>query len=290
VSVQPPAPPDVKTRRRWLEKQLARRRADVARPSLRVDRVARESGLEGIDPLSAAAIAWHFPRRTTGLVDPKAVVCLTPATGEDHRPGMRADWLVARAPEGATDPLLLEVAIENVIPENQDHRWTGTPWRWETPESPPSAAERWGADPLTIAPILDALDGHRWDEALERAGARMEPGLRGLLDGQDIDRDTRDLTAAWSVRMAEMIRGMALWRLADATSLLRKARPMRLFGLGGVNVQRKPGVFLGLESGRPRLGLEWNATNERVPLVAWERPIDLDLLRAGLISPDDLPG
>ena len=289
MSVAPPSPPDPKARRRWLEKQLDRRRADIARPSLRVDRLAREAGLDGLDRLSPTTIAWHFPRRPTGLVDPRALAGLVPVSDEDRRPGMRSDWLVARAPEGATDPLILEVAVESVIPENQDHRWDRTPWRWQTTPTPPSPTERWGAEPEAIAPILDALDAHRWDDAMERAGVRLEPGLRGLLDGADVDRDLADLTPAWSVRFAEMLRGTALWRLADATMLLRKGRPARLYGLGGVNVQRKPGVFLGLDEGRPRLGIEWNATNERLPEVAWVRPVELDFVRAGLVRLDDLP-
>ena len=71
---------------------------------------------------------------------------------------------------------------------------------------------------------------------------------------------------------------------------LRSGRPMRLFGLGGVTQQRKPGIVLSGSATRPQLGLVFSASNERVPEAAWTRPITLDLVHAGLVAPEAIPG
>ena len=178
-----------------------------------------------------------------------------------------------------------------LISENEEHRWDREPWRWDRAAAAATdPATRWGAEPASVAPLLDALDAGNWDDALAAADVRLEEGLRRLLDGRDASPSTRDLTVGWAPRLAEILVGTALWRLADATALLRKGRLLRIAGLGGVNIQRKPGVFLGLDGGRPSLALEFNASNERLPEPAWARPVDLDLVRLGLLDPAGIPG
>ncbi|MBO0838863.1 MAG: hypothetical protein J2P28_25570, partial [Actinobacteria bacterium] len=64
--------------------------------------------------------------------------------------------------------------------------------------------------------------------------------------------------------------------------------PLRLFGLGGQNIARKPGLFLAGGSAKPRLEIHWSASNARLPLVRWRRPADYDLLRLGLVGEREL--
>jgi hypothetical protein len=286
--VEPPQP-DPRARARWLAKVGAAMRADAARSQLRVDPAIERSnpGLAG--RISARAIAWHLPRRPTAKLDPQAVIALVPLGDPARRVGTREDWIVARPDDDPDRMLTLDIHVEGLISENEDHRWDGAPWRWDSTATAAEPARRWDGDPAALEPILAALDEGRWDDALRLADVRIDEALRRVLAGRDASYDTRDLTAAWAPRLAEAIGGIALWRLADATTLLRKGHPTRLFGLGGVNIQRKPGVFLGIDEGRPRLELEWSASNERLPWPAWTRPVDLDLVRAGIIGIEAIP-
>jgi hypothetical protein len=40
---------------------------------------------------------------------------------------------------------------------------------------------------------------------------------------------------------------------------------------------------------RPRLDLESSAHNARLPAVTWQRPLEIDLLRFGLLTADAAP-
>jgi hypothetical protein len=83
--------------------------------------------------------------------------------------------------------------------------------------------------------------------------------------------------------------GAAAWLLAGAARDAAVARtPIRLFGLGGQSIARKPGLFLACREGVPRLEIHWSAANARLPLVAWRRPADHDLLRLGLVDEREL--
>jgi hypothetical protein len=284
-----PPRPDPRARARWLAKAAAAMRADAGRAQLRIDPAVGRSNPELVGRISAAAIAWHLPRRPTAKLDPKAVIGLVPLGDASRRVGTREDWIVARPDDDPDRMLTLDVHVEGLISENEDHRWDRAPWQWDAAAATTDPQRRWGGDPAALEPILAALDEGHWDEALRAADVRLDEALRRVLDGRDASYDTRDLTVTWAPRLAEAVAGIALWRLPEALALLRKGRPTRLFGLGGVNVQRKPGVFLGVEDGRPRLLLDWSASNERLPWPAWTRPTDLDLVRAGLITIEAIP-
>lgn len=286
--VDPPKP-DVRARARWLAKVAVAKRADAARAQLRIDPAVERSDPGLVGRLSAAAIAWHLPRRPTARLDAKSVIALVPLGEPARRPGTREDWIVARPDDDPNGRLTLSIHVEGLITENEDHRWDHAPWQWDRTAAGTGAAGRWGGEPAALEPILAALDEGRWEDALRLTDVRLDDPLRRILDGRDASYDTRDLTPAWAFRLAEALAGIALWRLADATDLLRKGRPTRLFGLGGVNIQRKPGVFLGIDAGRPRLALDWSASNERLPEPAWARPVDLDLVRSGIIGMDSIP-
>ena len=289
--VRIPAPtPDARGRRRALERTAAARSADAARAVIGLEPAAATAAPAVAGRLVPSRIAWFWPRRPTGRIDPKAVVLIAPLGPPDRRPGTREPWVGIRAGEADGGSLLLKVDVEDVISENEDHRWVRARWRWDAAAAGSEARERWGADAASLVPLLNALDGYRWDEVIARSGVTVADELRRLLDGRDATYALRDLTTAWAPRLAAGLAGVAWWRLAEATSLLRKGRPLRLFGLGGVTQQRKPGVFLGMRDGRPSLELEFSASNERLPEPDWARPPDLDLVNGGLLDAARLPG
>ena len=141
-----------------------------------------------------------------------------------------------------------------------------------------------------LRPALRDADVGSWPAILHAAGIAADPAVSALVRGEDATRDLADLTDVWAPRLTESLLRLAPWKLAAATAALRKGKPMRLFGLGGVNQQRKPGIFLAGDAANPRLELEFSATNERLPEILWTRPLDLDLVHAGLLAPDAVRG
>jgi len=200
--------------------------------------------------VSAQRLVWNAPRKSTGGVDGAAALCLVRLVEADRRPGTREPWLVARVRRDA--PGAFELSVEELISENESHRWDRTPWRWDsTDRTPPE--ERCGGTLDALRPDLADLDAGRWTDVLGRAGIATDEGVTALLAGRDAGRPLADLTAVWLPRLADWMARLATWRIADATTELRKGKPMRLFGLGGVSQVRKPGVFLAGDPSAPRL-------------------------------------
>lgn len=283
--------PDAKARRRALEKAAhaieseltgARIHESVEPAAVRALAPERRTELDAaLARVSVEQIVWNAPRKSTGVVDAAAALALLPLGEPDRRPGTREPWLVARARRDA--PGSFAISVEELISENESHRWDRTPWRWDsTDRTPPE--ERWGGTLDALGPDLADLDAGRWSAVLGRAGIATDDRLTALLAGEDAERSLADLTAVWLPRLADWMARLATWRLARATDVLRKEKPMRLFGLGGVTQVRKPAVFLAGGSSAPRLLFEFSGSNERVSEALWTRPLELDLLHAGLIE------
>jgi hypothetical protein len=92
-------------------------------------------------------------------------------------------------------------------------------------------------------------------------------------------------TDAWVQRLYGQLQNSAPWRFGTAYRVWQRehqtasrpvSRPIALFGLGGLNQQRKPMVALELRDGMPRLLMIWTASNSRLPRTLWERPADLE--------------
>jgi hypothetical protein len=69
------------------------------------------------------------------------------------------------------------------------------------------------------------------------------------------------------------------------------APSLRLFWLPHQTQQVKGAVMLRArerDGSQPILDLEWSASNARLPAVAWQRPLELDLLRFGLVAEQDV--
>ncbi|MBO0819340.1 MAG: hypothetical protein J2P26_00665 [Nocardiopsaceae bacterium] len=137
----PPAA-DPGRRRARLIRQLAARRSAAAMARVRVA-AAADAVPPQQRPLLAAHLAqldhsllcFHFPRDPNGRYAKRAVVALT-GYGAGH--GKRGPWLAVRA-DGDT----LVTGVEELIGDNQDHRWDNSPWLWNTTHRNASTRQRW---------------------------------------------------------------------------------------------------------------------------------------------------
>jgi hypothetical protein len=150
-------------------------------------------------------------------------------------------------------------------------------------------------------------DAGRLAEALSLYDVELTLEVEQLLEGRSPGYGWHDQAAAWGEAVQEGLRACAPWRFApllaaaleaqqrrvtEKRSRKWKAPVFRLFRLPHQTQQSKAMVVLTVrdrKSGRPQLALDWSASNERLPLVAWQRDTDLDLLRFGLIELVDLP-
>jgi hypothetical protein len=262
--------------------------ASAVRDGRGLDPALRSALNATVERVSPERLAWHVPRRSNGAPDPKAILALRPFGPDGRRLrslGRRARVRASRA-DGR---LTFRLAIEELISENESHRWVRAPWCWDGTDVTP-LARQWGGTLEELRSTLDALDAGRWTEALAPWDVEVDDQLDRLLAGDHAAPDLADLTEAWTPRLAAAMRRLAPWRLAEAVErALRGGKPIRLVGLGGVTQQRKPGIILSRGSTGPRLGLAFSASNERVPEAAWTRPLTLDLVHAGQILAAAVP-
>ena len=202
--------PDATARRRALEK--AARAIESEESGARVDQSVAPAAVRALAPerrteleaaiarVSPERLIWSAPRKSTGAVDAAAALALLPLGEPDRRPGTREPWLVARARRDA--PGSFGLSVEELISENESHRWDRTPWRWDSTD-PTSPEERWGGTLDAIGADLADLDAGRWSAVLGRVGIATDDRLTALLAGEDAERSLADLTAVWLPRLAD---------------------------------------------------------------------------------------
>ena len=230
--------------------------------------------LPGADP---ALLAFNFPRDQRGRLLGKARVLID--TLEPAKPPARTRCRFLRIQDARFE---LVTADEHV--ENQDHRWDNQPWRWRADGASP--VERWGIEDLELAAaVVILLEAAEWEVALRECGVQLGDDLRRILAAEPLGYLLRDLAGGWARAAAEQLLQLAPWRLGP----LAGKKSTRLFGLGGMNVQRKPGVYLKLAGGRPTLDMEASASNRRLAREEWERPLDFEAFRLGIRPPAGLP-
>jgi hypothetical protein len=281
-----PPEADLRRERARLRREIERRDAAAAAPDVRTV-PARDAPAGDLDRLDAGLLCWHFPRDRGGRYARRAVVALAPY-GPD--PAKRGPWLTARARDGA-----LALGVESLIGVNQDHRWDATPWLWSAAGRHASAHQRWQvASAEEARPLAALLDTHDVAAALEAAGVRADPDVAGLLDGFPTRYLRAAYTDAWVAALYGGLARSAPWRFAAAYETWRRERaargrpaggPVPLFGLTGLNQQRRPMLALDLRGGVPELRMVWTGSNARLPRALWERPADLDAALAGLATP-----
>ena len=287
-----PPTADRRRERTRLRREVEKRDAAAAAPDLRTDLTgapgpARDRLAGDLARLDAGLLCWHFPRDRSGRYARRAAVALA-LYGPD--PGKRGPWLTARVRNGA-----LALGIESLIGVNQDHRWDATPWLWSADGRHATAHERWQvASAEEARPLAALLDAYDVAGALEAAGVRVDGEVAGLLEGFP----TRYLRAAhtdtWVAALYAGLVRSAPWRFAAAYDAWRRERaalgrpaggPVPLFGLTGLNQQRRPMLALDLRGDAPELRMVWTGSNARLSRALWERPADLDAALAGLATP-----
>jgi hypothetical protein len=280
----PPAPHPDRARARRI-RQIAARRSAAAVSQVRWTAAAyavapqqRPALAAHLAQLDHSQLCYHFPRDPNGRYAKRAVVALA---GYGAGLGKRGPWLAVRADGNA-----LVAGVEELIGDNQDHRWDNSPWLWNITHRNAGAGQRWQLPGAAYArPIVTLLDQHAVAEALTVAGVDVDTDIAALLAGYPTCYLRAEHTDTWVNRLYGQLQNSAPWRFAAAyriwqrerqTASRRVSRPIALFGLRGLNQQRKPMVALELRDGTPCLLMVWSGSNSRLPRTLWERPADLE--------------
>jgi hypothetical protein len=149
-------------------------------------------------------------------------------------------------------------------------------------------------------------DAGRLREALALYGVELDEQVGRILDGFRIKYQAAREIEPWARATQDALRRAALWRweplLRDAMAARerwvaekrsRRWSPpiLRLFWLPHQTQQAKEAVMLRArerDGSEPWLELESSAHNARLPAVAWQRPLEIDLLRFGLLGEDEV--
>jgi hypothetical protein len=166
------------------------------------------------------------------------------------------------------------------------------PYLWDTACQDVELAARWGIDDRLRADYsADLMAAGQLREGLEVYGVELSPEADQVARGHVSWHALCHLAGTWSAAMHSNLAEAAPWLLASAAQDAGRARrPLRLFGLGGQTIARRPGLYLANQAGTPRLEIHWTASNARLPLVAWRRPTDYEYLRLGLVDEHELFG
>jgi hypothetical protein len=174
-------------------------------------------------------------------------------------------------------------------------------WRART-EALQAAIEDPDSCSTRAAACILLQDAGRLALALALYDVEIDPEVGRLLRGAPLGYSWRREAEPWARAVQEGLRACAPWRFepllrAAATERAQRAsgkrarRPepprLRLFWLPHQTSVSKGAVILTArdpDGGRPRLELEWSASLSRLPAVAWQRPVELDLARFGLAA------
>jgi hypothetical protein len=124
-------------------------------------------------------------------------------------------------------------------------------------------------------------------EALGMCGVTTDRGTQRLLSGLPDRFGLREWTDKWVTNATDMMANAAPWRWRDA--MVPKQRPHRMQTLGGFNPNRRPGLFQQLRDGRAHVTFDQSASPLVLPRTCWERDVDYDLIRLGLLTRDQIP-
>lgn len=239
-----------------------------------------------VGELFEAGIRWRFPRDGTGArLAGKTRVLLHELVPRPH-PSKRSVWLVVDGPPRRTDQRLT-VGVAAVFERGAQHRWDRTPEYWRAVADPRPLSQLWGLDSPAFDEVTPLLLAGRPLDALARCDIKVDDVVRRLLAGRPSSYQQREYTAKWvEVTGSALIRS-APWLWADALPV--GVRPHRLENLGGYNAAAAPMLQLDRRPTGTHLVFEHSGTPFVVPRSLWERDPDLDLLREGLITQDQIP-
>ncbi|HEY2673161.1 MAG TPA: hypothetical protein VGJ07_22725 [Rugosimonospora sp.] len=246
-----------------------------------------------LDELFLPGIRWRFPRDRTGArLSNRGRVLLHECAPPAH-PSGKGVWLVVDGPAPRTEPRLV-VRLASAAGKGAFHRWDPTPEYWRTGPyevGPRTLEQLWGIGPdmpaRFVEEVTDALLAGRALDALAACAVTVDRGTRRLLAGLPDSFEMREWTDKWVVNATNLMANAAPWRWRD--EVVPKQRARRLDNLGGFNPSRRPGLFLEWHDGGPHVSFDQSASPLVLPRVCWERDPDRDLIRLGLLRPDQIP-
>ena len=246
------------------------------------------SVLVTVDELFLPGVRWRFPRDLTGGRLASRAQVLLRECAPPSRAGGKGIWLVVEGPEPRAEPGLA-VRLRRLDGRAAAHRWDRTPEYWHRGDRTPD--ELHGITGTTTADLVDQvtdtlLTGDVLD-ALDACGVRTDRGTRRLLSGLPDSFELRRWTDGWVNEATGVLRNAAPWRWHGAVTA--RARPQRVASLGGFNPNRRPGLFLEHRDGAALLTFDKSASPLVLPRVGWERDPDRELVRLGLLTPDQVP-
>ena len=254
-----PRPPVPASRTAQLRRQLEARRAALATVEVVADLAPRElveaAGEPVLDLVDRRLLVWHFPRGQRGSLQTRAVVALTCCRRGD-RPQARELWLCAEGPASPRVPQRIRLSLRWEHGVNQDHRWDGARYLWHSRSQQAGLEVCWGIDDRARADrSAELLEAGRLREGMDLYGVRLSPATHEVALGWMPWYELRHLAGMWSAEMQAQLSGAAPWLLSAAARKGPGAKgPVRLFGLGGQSIARKPGVFLAGGPGRAAAG------------------------------------
>lgn len=233
--------------------------------------------------LHLPGIRWWFPRdRTGGRLAGRTQVLLRELV-PPARPAGKGIWLAAGVAPGGG----LRVGLGRFAGTSAYHRWDAMPQYWQSPAT--SVDELWGTTGVAgtrVDEIVDALLGGHPLEALDLCGVTTDRATARVLQGLPESFRLREWTDKWTTNATALMANAAPWRW-PATPV--SGRPRRLETLGGFGASRRPGLFLGAAGGSAHLTFAQSGSSLVAPRVEWERDLDFDLVRLGLITADRIP-
>lgn len=241
-----------------------------------------------IEELYFPGLRWRFPRDKAGTKLAARTQVLLYECAPPSNPAAKGLWLVVDGPEPRGEQRLT-IRLARAVGKAATHRWEQMPEYWRT--GPRSLDELWGIDATVTAEfvgeVTDMLLAGQTLPALARCGVGVDRGAARLLSGLPDCFQLREWTDKWVINAVNLVANAAPWRWRDA--VIARQRPRRVGNLGGFNPNRRPGLFIEHRDSGAFLSFDQSASPLVAPRVTWERDVDYDLIRLGLVTRDQIP-
>lgn len=275
--------------------------------------MARERLLEDLNSIAPDLLAWHLDRDDKGRPFLKRRVplfrydrnarkrqsyCLVVALPEKRsgQPEVRAEWLEPDLQTVRLDatPELFDLRVSGDFPKTFFGSDNSSLRTWCDPDKESRAA--------FMATLRDQFAG-RSEDAASRAGIDLDPSILDCLRARRVahmctccaplDKQLREWSAVLRRALLEANLphfAMLMRRDLERTNRWPRDEPIPILPFPMQRHIRKAHLAVMLpKTGNPRLCIDTTGSGIRVPLSVWHRPVDFDLLRAGLLTRDDIP-
>jgi hypothetical protein len=275
--------------------------------------LATERLLEDLNSIAPDLLAWHLDRDEKGKLFLKRRVPLF-RYDRDSRKHHSYCLFIALPDKRTEQP---EVRAEWLQPDAQTVRLDANPELFDTRVSADFAKTFFGADASDVQTWCDPENksrsgflatlrnqfAGRFEEAANRAGIVLDSSIMNCLRARRVaemctccgplDQQLKE----WSAVLKQALLaanltclGTLLHRDFERKNRLPRNEPIPILPFPMQRHTRKAHLAVILpKNGNPRLCIDTTGSGIRVPLSIWRRPLDFDLLRAGLLTADDLP-